>query len=235
MLDRFARTAAGQTALILLMSLAAACSGSSTPTSPSGPGGSEVIGLDVSCPATLLLGEQGPCVAVARFQSGQPSAVSPLAVWSSSRPDVVAVDAIGTVQGRSAGQAVISARYGGREGNTVSILVAVQDALRVQAAVDHGDFRRGSTVTMSLLGHYSVVSTQMGRLSLMISDQEGPITTTSPSTVNEGGSSFFLSSSFVVPERSDQVCRTAILEVGSVTVMEPTSHALELRCIPVRP
>lgn len=232
---RSARTANGQTASILLVSLAVACSGSSTPTSPSGPGGSEVIGLDVSCPATLLLGQQGPCVAVARLESGQPSAVSPSAVWSSSRPEVVAVDAIGTVQGRSAGQAVISARYRGREGNTVSILVVVQDALRVQAALDHGDFRRGSTVTMSLLGHYSIESAETGRLSLMISDQDGPITTTSPSMVDKGGSSFFLSSSFVVPQRSEQVCRTAILEVGSITVTEPTSHALELRCIPVRP
>jgi hypothetical protein len=235
MLGRFTRSAVGQTALILWMSLAVACSGSSTPTSPSGPGGSEVVGLDVSCPATLLPGQQGPCVAVRRLRSGQTSAVSPSAVWSSSQPDVVAVDAIGTVQGRSAGQAVISARYGGREGNTVSILVVVQDALRVQAAVDQGDFRRGSTVTLSLLGHYSVASAETGRLSLMISDQEGPITTTLPSTVNNGGSSFFLSSSFVVPQRSDQVCRTAILEVGSVTLTEPTSHALELRCIPVRP
>lgn len=129
---------------------------------------------------------------------------------------------------------MIAARYGGLEGNTVPVLVVAQDALRVQAAVDHGDFRRGSTVTMSLFGHYSVVSADTGRLSLMISDQEGPITTTIPSTVNKGGTSFFLSSSFAVPERSEQVCRTAVLEVGSVRIAEPTTHALELRCIPVR-
>lgn len=235
MADQGARKIISPQAVLLFTALATGCGGNATPTSPSGPGNSEVVGLDVSCPATLLVGEQGPCVAVARLRSGQATAVSPSAVWSSTQPTVVSVDAIGTIQGRSGGQAVISARYEGRDGNTVEINVVEQDALRVRAAIDQGDFRRGSAVTMSLLGSYSVASADTGSLSLVISDQEGTITTTPPSTVSRGGSSFLLSSNFVIPQRSDRICRTAILEVGSVTVAEPTSHALELRCITVRP
>jgi hypothetical protein len=74
-----------------------------------------------------------------------------------------------------------------------------------------------------------------GRLSLRISDQAGTITTTPPSTVAKGGDFFLLSSTFVVPERSTEVCRTAILAVGPVTIAEPQSNATGLWCIPVRP
>ena len=216
---------------------ATACGGAAnpTPTSPSDPVSGDVVGLDVACPASLLIGEKGPCFAVARLRSGRAPLVSFDATWSSTRPDVVAVDATGVVNGRSAGQAVISARYVGREGNTVSILVTAEDALRVKAAAEQGDFRRGSTVTMWLQGYYSVASAEAGRLSLRISDQDGPITTASPVTVARGGDFFLLSSTFVIPERSTQVCRTAILEVGSVTIAEPTSNGSGLWCISIQP
>ncbi len=87
---------------------------------------------------------------------------------------------------------------------------------------------------MWLQGYYSVASAETGLLSLRISDQTGTIATTSPLTVAKGGDFFLLSRTFVVPQDSVEVCRTAILEVGSVTIAEPKSKAFELWCIPIR-
>ena len=168
------------------------------------------------------------------MRSGQAPVVSFDAMWTSMRPDLVAVDALGVVNGRSAGQAGISVSYRGREA-TASIVVTAEDALRVKAAAEQGEFRPGTTVTMWLQGYYSVASADTARLSLRITDQAGIVTTTTPSTVARGGDFFLLSSTFVVPQTSTRVCRTAVLEVGSVTVAEPQSDASALRCISIRP
>jgi hypothetical protein len=218
---------------------AAACGSgaSAVPTSPSGSpagGGTDILALDVSCQASLLIGEKGPCLAVARLRSGQTPLVSFDATWSSTRPDLVDVDALGVVAGRAAGQAVVTASYRGRDA-TARIVVIAEDALRMRAAAEQGDFRPGSTVTMWLQGYYSVASAETGRLSLRISDPAGTITTTSPVTVAKGGDFFLLSTTFVVPQNSAQVCRTAILEVASVTIAEPQSNASGLWCISIRP
>jgi hypothetical protein len=211
--------------------------GGAVPTSPSGAvttGGSDVHALEVSCPVSLLIGQKGPCVAVARLRSGQTPVVSFDATWSSTRPEVVAVDALGVVNGRSAGQATVSASYRGREA-AATLVVTAEDALRIDAGqAQQGDFRPGSTVTMWLQGYYSVVSAETGRLSLKISDQAGTIITTSPLTVAKGGDFFLLSSTFLVPQESMEVCRTAVLEVGSVTIAEPKSKSFALWCIPIR-
>jgi hypothetical protein len=205
-----------------------------TSASPGNPASGQVLTLEVSCPTSLLIGEKRPCTAVARLSSGGTPLVSFDSIWSSTRPDVVAVDDLGIVNGRSAGQAIVTASYHGREA-TASISVTAQDALRVTAAAEQGDFRPGSTVTMWLQGYYSVASADSGRLSLRISDQTGPLATTPPSRVAKGGDFFLMSSTFVLPQRSVQVCRTAILEVGSVTIAEPTSNASGLWCISIRP
>jgi hypothetical protein len=215
-----------------------ACSGpSAVPTSPGGgatSGQSDILSLEMLCPASLLIGEKGPCTAVARLRSGQTPVVSFDAMWSSTRPDVVAVDALGIVNGRSAGQAMVSASYRGRDA-AAPVMVTAADALRIATGqAQQGDFRPGSTVTMWLQGYYSVDSADTGRLSLRISDQTGTITTTPPMTVAKGGDFFLLSSTFVVPESSVEVCRTAILEAGSVAIAEPKSNASGLWCIPIR-
>jgi hypothetical protein len=57
---------------------------------------------------------------------------------------------------------------------------------------------------------------------------------TSPLAVARGGDFFLLSATFVVPETSVEVCRTAVLEVGSVTIAEPHSKAFPLWCLPVQ-
>ena len=208
-----------------------------SPTSPSGggtTGQSDVLAVEVSCPVSLLIGQKGPCTAVARLRSGQMPVVSFDATWSSTRPEIVAVDALGIVNGRSAGQAAVTASYGGRQA-TAALVVTAEDALRIDTGQAHqGDFRPGNTVTMWLQGYYSVVSAETGRLSLRISDQTGTVTTTSPLTVAKGGDFFLLSTTFVVPRDSVEVCRTAVLEVGPVTIAEPKSNASGLWCLPVR-
>jgi len=213
----------------------AACgsSGSPSPTMPGGIGGSEVVSLDLSCPTSLLIGEKEPCIAVARMRSGQAPIVSFEVAWASTRPDLVTVDTLGVVNGRSPGQASIAASYRGREASA-SVVVTAEDALRVKAAAEQGEFRPGTTVTMWLQGYYSVASADTARLSLRITDQVGIVTTTTPLTVARGGDFFLLSTTFVVPQSSTRVCRTAVLEVGSVTVTEPQSDTSALRCIAIR-
>ena len=213
----------------------ASCGGDAVPTSPSSDMRvGEVLSVEMSCPVSLLVGQKGPCTAVARLRSGQTPVVNVEATWSSTRPDVVAVDPLGVVNGRSAGQAMVSASYGGRSA-TATVSVLAEDGLRIDAGqADQGDFKPGSTVTMWLQGYYSVASAETGRLSLRITDQTRTVATTAPLTVAKGGDFFLLSSTFVVPQDSVEVCRTAVLEVGSVTIAEPQSKSFALWCIPIR-
>jgi len=221
----------------VMAAIGIASCGGAAPTSPSGgvtTSGADVLGVEVSCPTSLLIGQRGPCVAVARLRSGQAPVVSFDATWSSTRPDVVAVDALGVVSGRSPGQATVSASYRDRKAD-VALVVTAEDALRIDSGQAHqGDFTPGSTVTMWLQGYYSVSSAETGRLRLRISDQTRTVATTAPITVAKGGDFFLLSSTFVVPDDSVEVCRTAILEVGSVTIAEPQTKSFPLWCIPIR-
>ena len=211
-----------------------ACSQSPTsPTAGAGTDASDVLSLEVSCPSALIVGERVPCLAVARLRSGGTPLVSPLAQWSTAQPSVVALDAIGTLTGRMAGQAVVTAAYQGRSAQA-TVAVTLEDALRPKSVIDQGEFRPGTTVTMSLQGYYSVASADIGRLSLRISDQNGTVTQTPPTTVPRGGDSFFLSSTFVVPQTSTQVCRAAVLEVGGVAISAPDPAGSTVACHPVR-
>src|SRR5687768_6854177 len=185
-----------QAARPLLTALAVCAAGacSHPPTSPSAGAGvrdSDVLSLELSCQNSLIVGEQAPCIAVARLRSGGTPLVTPLATWSTAQPSVVTVDAIGTVTGRAAGQAVVTATYQGRSAQA-TILVTFEDSLRIKAAAEQGEFRPGTTVTMFLQGYYSVASADVGRLSLRISDQNGIVTQTLPTTVARGGDFFLL-------------------------------------------
>ena len=88
---------------------------------------------------------------------------------------------------------------------------------------------------MWLQGYYSIVSAETGQLSLRIDDQDGMVMVTAPKVVTKGGDFFLLSSTFVVPQGSAQLCRTALLEVGPITVAEPQSNDSGLRCVSIRP
>ncbi len=220
---------------VVVILVVTSCGGDAVPTSPGGGTPiSEVLSVEMSCPASLLVGQKAPCTAVARLGSGQTPVVNFEATWSSTRPDVVAVDMLGVVSGRSAGQSMVSTSYRGRSA-TATVAVIAEDALRIDTGqADQGDFKPGSTVTMWLQGYYSVASAETGRLSLRITDQTRTIATTAPLIVAKGGDFFLLSSTFVVPQDSVEVCRTAVLQVGSVTIAEPQSKSFALWCIPIR-
>ena len=222
--------------LLAAIALCAAAACSDSPTSPSAGAGvrdSDVLSLELSCQDSLIVGEQAPCIAVAHLRSGGTPLISPLATWSTAQPSVVTVDGIGTLTARAAGQAVVTATYQGRSAQA-TVVVTFEDALRIKAAADQGEFRPGTMVTMFLQGYYSVASADVGRLSLRISDQDGIVTQTEPTSVARGGDFFLLSSTFVVPQTSTQVCRAAILEVGGVTILAPDPAGSTLACIPVR-
>jgi hypothetical protein len=206
------------------------------PTSPSanpGATGSEVLSLEMACPPSVLIGERAVCIAVARLRNGGTPVVSPIAGWSSLDPGIVEVDSLGTVTGRAAGQSVVTVAYGGRTAQS-TVSVTAEDALRIRAALDQGEFRPGDTLTMFLQGYYSVASADSGRLSLRISDQNGAVAQTIPMTVPRGGDFFLLSSTFVVPQTSTQVCRAAVLQVGLTTIAAPEPGSSTLACLPIR-
>lgn len=208
-------------------------SGGLTTPSPMPAASDQLLGLAVSCQVALLIGERAPCIAVASYASGRQPLVSFDSAWSSSRPDVVAVDHLGISTGKSAGEATVTASYQARQATAV-IVVTEEDALRISSGQAHqGNFRPGATVTMWLQGYYSVASGDSGRLNLRIADQTHTVASTAPLTVAKGGDLFLLSSTFVVPQDSIEVCRTAVLEVGSVTIAEPQSKSFPLWCIPI--
>jgi Big-like domain-containing protein len=220
--------------ILAIAAYGANCSGGPTTPSPTPADGDQLLALTVSCQAALIIGERAPCTAVASYGSGRQPLVSLESTWSSSHPDVVAVDGVGLSTGKSAGEATVTASYQGLRATAV-IVVREEDALRISTGQAHqGDFTPGSTVTMWLQGYYSVASAATGRLSLKITDQTGTIGTTAPLAVAKGGDSFLLSSTFVVPDTSVEVCRTAVLEVGTVTIAEPHSKAFPLWCISIR-
>jgi len=75
---------------------------------------STIISLEITAPATSF--QQGTAVrfnAVARLSNGSGTDVSLQAGWSSSNGDVAAVDTTGAVSGRGAGNAVVTAVFGG--------------------------------------------------------------------------------------------------------------------------
>lgn len=210
-----------------------ACQSPTSPGPTPGGGNANVSAVEVICPATLLIGETSACEARAHFQSQATRDVTITATWVSPSSDVVHIPRWGLVIGRAAGQVDIQASYEGRTG-TAPIRVLAEDAIRVRSAGEQGSFQRGTTVTMVLQGYYSVASADSGRLSLLITDQDGTVAMLDPMIVGRGGDGFVLSKTFIIPGRSTEVCRTAILEVGSVIVAQPQPTAVG-RCLPVRP
>ena len=224
-------------AACFLMACAAlsACSNGklASPTGPTatGPnlGSDQLIGVEIRCLPSLLVGERTPCAAAAQFRSGRYPDISVDAEtqWSSSRPDIVALETHGLVRGVTAGESTITVRYRGLTA-TAQVEVKFEDALRIYAAAEQGQFRPGDTVTMWLQGNYSVASADSGQLRLEIHDQDGMVAL-EPKTVSRGGDFFLMSVTFAVPQTSVELCRTGALEIGSTRISQS-----RLWCIPVR-
>jgi Flp pilus assembly protein TadG len=204
--------------ITIITALAAGVSALGCGSNPTGPDSAhDVVSLEVACPATLLVGQTGFCLATARFRDG--SSTGATAAWSSSDLNVATIGPTGNLTGRGAGKVVASASYLGLSG-AASVSVDAEDVLRAETSAIQGTFRVGNTVTMWLQGFYGVASVDSGVLTLVIKDQNGTtVSTSSPRTVPKGGDSFLLSSTFVIPTGTTQVCRTAILQLDSLTLM----------------
>ena len=207
--------------------LTASACGGSVPTSPS-PGTS--LALTCSAP-TILAGDVVVCRAdLASVNVG----TSPTAVWTSSDPSIATSLGIGLFVGKSDGRATLTVTYSGQ---TVSapLTVNLQDVIRATASSTQGSFRVDTTATMWLQGFYGVASANSGTLTLVIADQTGAtISTSTPLVVPRGGDRYLLSTTFTLPPGTTQVCRTAVLQIGSLTLTVVPAVAL-LPCVAVMP
>lgn len=210
--------------------------GPSPSTGPSASTGPGVVSLEVECQPTLAIGERRGCLAVARRSDGSMPLVSPVASWSSSRPDIVAVDAIGTARGVAPGRSVVTVAYGGHQASA-EVTVLPGDSLKLTAVIEQGTFEPDSSVMMAVTGFYSVQSEDSGFLRLLITDQAGNVLLMGPGTVlPRGGDSFLASAHFRVPVKGTVLCRVVRLEVGRVVIDEPrlTDPQFPKYCLPVR-
>lgn len=187
----------------LLLSLSQLACGSDIP--PSGPS------FDTVCPATLLVGQTGFCFALIKgTQTGL------AATWSSSNPGVASFGAAGALKGLSAGQVVVTGSYQGRSASA-SVSVQAEDVLRVSASTLQGLFKVGNTVMMGVVGFYGVASADSGQLNLVVTDQNGAVVSASElQMVLKGGDTFVIHHTFTLPVNTTRVCRTAVLQIGSV-------------------
>jgi len=175
------------------------------------------------------------CGAIANLQGGGSSVIFTDGLWSSSDPGIATVAVLGLIKGRSAGQVTISTSYRGVQG-AASVVVTLQDALQCDNAVaDQGQFKTGMTVTMWLQGFYGVESAATGQLNLQVTDQNGGlVAASSPLTVPRGGDSFVISNTFTIPAGATRVCRTAVLQIGTMTLTSvPAAEAF--RCTSITP
>ena len=190
--------------------VASAC-GERVPTAPL-----PQASLALACSApTILAGDSVVCRAtLASVNVG----LSPSAVWTSSDPQIAASLGVGLFVGKSEGQATLTATYSGQSVST-PLTVHLQDVLRATAAAYQGTFRVGTTATMWLQGFYGVASADSGTLTLAITDQTGAtVSTSTPLTVPHGGDKYLISTTFTVPPGATRVCRTGVLQIGSITL-----------------
>lgn len=201
----------GHTIRRYIVSTAALClvgCGAAGPTAPSPnppPGG----GLRVACPSSLLVGETGACAA----SSGETN-VSQVAAWSSAPSEIAGVDQFARVTGKAAGAATVSASYGGRTA-TASVSVRAEDGLVVALGTTQGSGRVGETVAIGFSGWYSVVSAELGNVTVTMGSADGRVLSSSVRAVARGGGPFALTASTPMAAGAGRICGTATLRISS--------------------
>lgn len=214
----------GVTAILSLFALA--CGGSpagptvlTPPPLPPTPSAADITSLEVVCPASLIVGQLVVCAAVAHLRSGATLVVTTGAAWSSSDAAIATLLGVGgTLRAHAAGDVVIGATYLGQAGSA-SVSIRAEDLLEPGSYFDQGSFRTGAAVTMGLEGVYGVASASAGQLNLVIVDQKAAVVAaTSPQTVAKGGDAFLLQVTFTIPAGTTQLCRVAVLKIGSSTL-----------------
>lgn len=197
---------------------------------PTAPVPEARLALTCSAP-TILAGDSVVCRAtLASVNVG----LSTSAVWTSSDPNVATSLGIGLFMGKSDGQATLTATYAGQSASA-PLTVHLEDVLRGTAAAYSGTFRVGTTATMWLQGFYGVASADSGTLTLVITDQAGAtVSTSTPLIVPRGGDKYLMSTTFTLPPGTTRVCRTGVLQIGSITLTLVPDAAL-VPCLAVTP
>lgn len=201
------------------------CSGSRGVAPSAVASAAAVTSVEVRCPTPLLIGEVQSCVAIAHLSSGEAPSVRAES-WSVSLPGIVTIDAEGTVRGRQNGDAIVTAIYRGRTGDTV-VSVSATDAIRLSSIGFGGGLAVGKSATARATGFYSVDSLPTGMLSLVVRDQSGPLASTSPIIVAKGGDAFALAATFPVPASSTKICQSVVLTVDTQVVTAPSGPNAE--------
>ncbi len=219
-------------AAALLLSLPTAAGCGNSPTTPT-PVVTNLVSLEISCPASLLVGQSRFCFAYGHYANGSVHSVTP--IWFSSAPEILSVAALanaGNVVGRGAGEAVVASEFEGmRASATVS--VRAEDFLSVSSAAIQGTFRIGQVVSMWAIGHYGVASVDSAELNIEITNQDGTLVVAgTPRVVPRGGDAFVLTSTFTIPPGATKVCRTAVLQIGA-TRLTAVGDASIFPCINV--
>jgi hypothetical protein len=212
--------------LISCLSMASACGG----VAPTAPSASPATGLALTCSAsTLLAGDLVVCKVSAASVD-----VSTTAIWTSSDPSIARSEGIGFFVGKSAGQTTLSATYSGRT-LSAPLTVLLQDVFRVTASAEQGSFKVGTSATLWLQGFYGVESADAGTLTLVVTNQDDAIISTSaPQTVPRGGDTYIISTTFTLPPDATRVCRTGFLQIGSKTLTAVPAASL-VPCFAVTP
>jgi hypothetical protein len=223
-------------ALALLCTIVAAVPtascGSSGQTSPT-PVEPRVTALSVECQPSLIVGEVRPCVAVARTADGRLPLVSPIASWSSARPQFVSVSLIGDVKGVAAGESQITVSYGGRQAAT-TVSVSEVDAVKLTALSQQGAFTPGSTVSMSVAGFYALQSADTATLQMLVVDRRGATVVGAGNRVERGGNAFNLTVGFQVPDASEVLCPSVRMTISSAVRIEEPGAPDDRFCTAVR-
>jgi hypothetical protein len=212
--------------LSVALLMASACGGR-VPTAPS-----PEASLALACSApTILAGDSVVCRAtLASANVG----LSTSAVWTSSDPNIATSAGFGLFIGKSEGQATLTATYSSQS-VSAPVTVHLQDVLRATAAAYQGTFRVGTTATMWLQGFYGVASADSGTLTLVITDQTGAtFSTSAPLMVPHGGDKYLISATFTLPLGTTRVCRTGVLQIGSITLTVVPDVSL-VPCLAVMP
>lgn len=198
--------------------------GPTTPTPPPPTGGIQIV-----CPASLLVGQTGACSATATGANGQVEFITFTAAWSVTPSEVAEVDGVARVTGRTAGTATVRVSYGGKSA-TADVVVRAEDGLVVTIGTTQASGKAGEPAAIGFSGWYSVVSADSGTLEVVVRSADGRHIATAQRDVTRGGGAFLLENKFQMPAGVGSVCGIASLRISGRFV-EPTGPVARPICI----
>lgn len=198
--------------------------GPTTPTPPPPTGGLQIV-----CPASLLVGEASICSAAVIGATGRIESVTFTAAWSVTPTELVAIGGFGRITGLAAGTATVKVSYGGTSA-TADIVVKAEDGLVLTIATIQASGRAGDPAIIDFFGYYSVVSADSGTLEVVVRAADGRHVATARRDVTRGGGQFLLQNNFLMPAGAGRACGEASLRIAG-RLVEPTGPVARPICI----